>query len=876
MGIVRCVRKRLAEADSCVDEMAKVALANRGLRRVRYRYRDDTVEVEYDPERLSPESARQAVEPLLRELGVRAPDCSLRNPESGVCAACPSVAQHGKRWQVNGVAYRAHFDGETLTVEQEHAPAEPTDRILRRVKALERPAPRWRSRAFWEPILAALTLLMIVAGGLLRWGEQATLATLAYAVAYLAGGYFGVLDGYQTLKERRIDVNLLMIAAAIGAAMVGEAPEGATLLFLFSLSNTLQSYALARSRNAVRALMTLQPDTATRITPAGTETVPVEDLQVGDRVLTRPGERIPTDGVVIVGESHVDQSPITGESVPVYKTVGDPVFAGTVNGNGTLEIEVRAPATETLLQRILQLVEQAQEQKARTQRWLERFEQRYALAVIGGAAAVALGLPLIGWSFPDAFYRAMTLLVVASPCALVISTPATLLSAIANAARRGILFKGGEPIERLAGVRALAIDKTGTLTEGKLAFTDLVLMADASEPEAWQAIADVESRSEHPLARALLEAASARGYTPRPVSRVEALPGKGIVATLADGSEARIGNLRLFEELPMPDAAVQAVQSLRQAGKTAMVVWVGGRFLAVAAAADRVRPEAAGAVAQLRALGIPCIAMLTGDAEPIARAVAQQTGIERIYADLLPDEKLDALRATERRMRRSGDGRRRGERRARARRSGSRHRDGRRHRCRPRNRRCRAGRQRSEQPALRARAQSRGDAHIEAEPHLRDGRDCRAGDPDLRRQPAPAARRCRARRQHAAGRAEWATAIAVSPFCVGGYGCAGENPPSPTDRRGERGKGVISFCIGATRDLPVPHPALAGSQAPAQHNGTESCRRLVACPKVRFCQMHPKPGRLLGGLVKVGNANSWHGSTANGRRPKVVRVGIRN
>jgi Cd2+/Zn2+-exporting ATPase len=644
MGIVRYIRKRLAEADSCVDEMAKVALATRGLRRIRYRYKDDSLEIEYDPARLSAEAARQAVEPLLRELGVRAPDCSLRDPKAGVCAACPSVAQHGKRWQVNGVVYRAHFDGETLTVEQENAPAEPTDRILRRVKALERPAPRWRSRAFWEPILSALTLLMILVGGLLRWGEQAVLANLAYAVAYLAGGYFGVLDGYQTLKERRLDVNFLMIAAAIGAAIVGEAPEGATLLFLFSLSNTLQSYALARSRRAVRALMALQPDAATRITPAGTETVPVEDLQVGDRVLTRPGERIPTDGVVILGESHVDQSPITGESIPVHKTVGDPVFAGTVNGNGTLEIEVRAPATETLLQRILRLVEQAQEQKARTQRWLERFEQRYALAVIGGAAAVALGLPLMGWSFPDAFYRAMTLLVVASPCALVISTPATLLSAIANAARRGILFKGGEPIERLAGIRALAIDKTGTLTEGKLAFTDLVPMAGASEVEAWQAIADVESRSEHPLARALVEAATARGYTPHPVSRVEALPGKGIVATLADGAEARIGNLRLFEGIPIPDAVSQAVQSLRQAGKTAMVVWVDGRFLAVAAAADKVRSEAAQAVAHLRALGIPCIAMLTGDAKPIARAVAQQTGIERIYADLLPDEKLEVLR----------------------------------------------------------------------------------------------------------------------------------------------------------------------------------------------------------------------------------------
>ncbi len=650
MGVIRYIRQRIAEADSCADEMAKVALAHQGVRRIRYRYKEDSVEVEYDPRQLSEEDAQRAAEPLLRELGVRVPTCSLRDPEVGVCAACPSVAQHGKRWQVNGVAYRASFDGETLTIEQENAPAEPTDRILRRVKAIERHVPRWRSRVLWEPILSALTLLMIIAGGLLRWQEQAGLANLAYAVAYLAGGYFGVLDGYQTLRERRLDVNFLMIAAAIGAAIVGEAPEGATLLFLFSLSNTLQNYALARSRRAVRALMALQPDTALRITPTGTETLPVEELQVGDRVLTRPGDRIPTDGVVVQGESHVDQSPITGESVPVHKTVGDLVYAGTINGNGTLEIEVRAPAAETLLHRIMRLVEQAQEQKARTQRWLERFEQRYALAVIGGAALVALGLPLIGWSWADAFYRSMTLLVVASPCALVISTPATLLSAIANAARRGILFKGGEPIERLSTVRAVAIDKTGTLTEGRLEFTELVplryddIPVVAIETQAWQAIADVESRSEHPLAQALLHAAAARGYSPRPVQRVEAMPGRGIVAVLEDGSEARIGNLRLFEDMTVPDAVQQTVQQLREAGSTAMIVWANGRFLAVAGAADKIRPEAAQAVAQLHALGIPCVAMLTGDAEPIARAVAWQTGVDRVYADLLPDEKLDALR----------------------------------------------------------------------------------------------------------------------------------------------------------------------------------------------------------------------------------------
>ncbi|MCS7208966.1 MAG: heavy metal translocating P-type ATPase, partial [Fimbriimonadales bacterium] len=306
-------------------------------------------------------------------------------------------------------------------------------------------------------------------------------------------------------------------------------------------------------------------------------------------------------------------------------------------------------ATETLLHRILQLVEQAQEQKARTQRWLERFEQRYALAVIGGAALVASGLPLLGWNFADAFYRAMTLLVVASPCALVISTPATLLSAIANAARRGILFKGGEPIERLATVRALAIDKTGTLTEGKLEFTDLIVLqsddtsAAERERRAWQVILDVESRSEHPLAQALVRAAHARGYSPRPTRRVEAVPGKGIRAVLEDGSEARIGNLRLFEDCGVPDAVREVVERVRSAGNTAMVVWADGQFLAVAAAADKVRPEAAQAVAQLHALGIPCVAMLTGDAEPIARAVAQQTGMDRVYADLLPHEKLEVL-----------------------------------------------------------------------------------------------------------------------------------------------------------------------------------------------------------------------------------------
>ncbi len=641
MNPIRAIQKRLAEADSCSDQMAKVVLKEHGLKRVRYDYQSDTVEVEYDPNLISEERAREVVEPLLKEIGRRTPTCALRDPKIGVCSACPSVAQHGKRWQQNGTVYQAKFDGRVLTVESEPPPTEPTDRFIRRVKAVEAGVPLWKSRAFWEPLLSALTLLMIIVGGLARWQGVDPLANLAYLIAYLAGGYFGVIDGYQTLRERRLDVNFLMIAAALGAAVVGEAPEGATLLFLFSLSNTLQNYALARSRRAVRALMALQPDVAHKITPTGTIAVPIEELNVGDRVLIRPGERIPTDGTVVRGESHVDQSPITGESVPVHKTVGATVYAGTVNTMGTLEVEVTAPTTETLLHRILRLVEEAQEQKARTQRWLEQFEQRYALAVIGGSALVAFGLPLIlGWQFSDAFYRAMTLLVVASPCALVISTPATLLSAIANGARRGVLFKGGEPIERLATIQAIAIDKTGTLTEGKLVFTDLVLTGKMDEQEFWQLIADVESLSEHPLAQALVKEAEGRGYQPQPVESFQAVPGKGVIAKWR-GRTVRVGNTRLVERI---GAETTTLQRLRQEGKTAMLVAVDDEIVAIVAVADEVRPQAQEAVQKLKASGISCVAMLTGDAEPVAQAVARQVGIDRVYADLLPQEKLEVLR----------------------------------------------------------------------------------------------------------------------------------------------------------------------------------------------------------------------------------------
>jgi len=722
---IRWLRKRIAESDSCSDEIIRAMAQQPAMQRVRYDYTQDIVEIEYDPHHAEATAVQQSVEPLLQELGERIPTCALRDPRQGICDACSKISPspstlttrqffdpaeseadfappptgsprergepdsgspcgqgepkgggtqklsgnksstgsgrekaisrqtQGKQRQLNGSLFRAQFDGQVLTVERVQPPPadEATlDRFIRRVKAIERPAPRWRSRAFWEPVLTGLNLLMLLLGWLFHTLGAGTLSAAAYVVAYLTGGYFGTLDSWQTLRQRRLDVNLLMILAAIGAALVGEPAEGAILLFLFSLSNTLQSFALMRSRRAVRALMSLQPDLATRLTDDGEQVVPVEELMPGERVLVRPGERIPTDGIVLRGESHVDQSPITGESIPVHKAVGDQVFAGTINTSGVLEIEVLHPIKETLLHRILRLVEEAQEQKARVQRWLERFEQRYALFVIGASAAVGLGLPLLGWSFHEAFYRAMTLLVVASPCALVISTPATLLSAIANAARHGILFKGGEPIERLASVQAIAIDKTGTLTEGKLVLTDIVPMGNSSEAELWQCLLDVESLSEHPLAQVLVREAQARGFQPRSVEQFEALPGKGVRA-LCDGQQIWIGNLRLFESMGVPSEARQVMQQLHEQGKTAMLVAVSPlqngavpRFLGVVAVADQLRPTAAPAVQHLKRLGIPCVAMLTGDAASVAQAVAQQTGIERVYAELLPDEKLQVLR----------------------------------------------------------------------------------------------------------------------------------------------------------------------------------------------------------------------------------------
>ncbi|HMR66622.1 MAG TPA: heavy metal translocating P-type ATPase, partial [Anaerolineae bacterium] len=369
----------------------------------------------------------------------------------------------------------------------------------------------WLSAQSLEAKLTVVTLLAIILAWLAEaMGQAPLLVTGLYVIAYMAGGVFGLKGGLESLRERTIDVDLLMVLAALGAALVGAPFEGALLLFLFSLSNVLQDYAMDRTRSAIKALMKLRPDQA--LVQRGDQLVslPVEQVDLGEIFVLKPGDRVPLDGKVIRGESAVDQASITGESIPVSKQPGDPVLAGTINQAGSLEVQVTKRAQDSTLARLIKLVEEAQSEKAQTQRFLDRAEQYYAMGVIVFTILVAAVPPLfLGESFEPAFYRAMTVMVAASPCALIISTPAAILSAIGAGARRGVLFKGGVYMEQAAGIKVVAFDKTGTLTQGKPQVTDIVVLPGAglSEADLLALTAAVEAKSEHPLAQAIVEAA---------------------------------------------------------------------------------------------------------------------------------------------------------------------------------------------------------------------------------------------------------------------------------------------------------------------------------------------------------------------------------
>jgi Cd2+/Zn2+-exporting ATPase len=503
----------------------------------------------------------------------------------------------------------------------------------------------------WRLVGAAVLCWAFLAAAVLleRAGGPPPAAVALFALAYLAGGTFAAWGALTDLvRHRTVNVDLLMVTAAIGAAAVGSWAEGAILLGLFSSSNALEHHALGRTRRAVRALMELSPQVATVLRPEGELVVPVEDVRLGETVLVRPGERVAVDGVVVAGETAIDQSAITGESVPVGKTPGDPVFAGTINGAGAVRVRAEKLHRESTLARIVAFVEEAQAQKSRAQRFTDAFEGRYAVGVLLVAAGLAVVPPLaLGVAWGEAFYRAMTLLVVASPCALVISTPAATLSALANAARHGILFKGGNHLEDAGVLKTVAFDKTGTLTVGRPCLTDVVVLDPVwGEERLLRLAASAERLSEHHLGEAVVRAAGERGLALVEPKGFRAVAGKGIIAEVA-GETVVVGNDALFAELGVAvgTEATAEADRLRGEGKTA--IFVGGVLgpAGILGVADTERPAAAAVVRRLRAQGIGRVVMLTGDNGRVAAAIGDRLGIAPadVRADLLPEEKLAVI-----------------------------------------------------------------------------------------------------------------------------------------------------------------------------------------------------------------------------------------
>ena len=443
-------------------------------------------------------------------------------------------------------------------------------------------------------------------------------------------------DAVQSLRTKRFDIDTLMLVAAAGAAALGDWAEGALLLFLFSFGHALEHSAMDRARRAIEALAELAPKTALVRRDGAEVEVPVQELLRGDEVIVKPGQRLPADGKVVEGNSAVDQSPVTGESVPVDKGPRDAVFAGTVNGEGVLRVEVTKLATESTLARMMRLVSDAQTQKSPTEQFTDRLERVFVRAVLVGAGLLIAVPPLIGFPFADAFYRAMAVLVAASPCALAIGTPAAILSAVARAAQSGVLIKGGAHLENLGGLTAIAFDKTGTITEGKPRLTDIVVFG-ATENEVLALAAALESRSGHPLAQTIVAAARGRGLRWEEPEDVEAVTGKGIRAALG-AQRIEIGNLKLFAGEAVSVEMAAQVERLESAGRTTMLVRADRHFAGVIGLMDIPRPGVAEMLAELRSLGVAKTVMLSGDNERVARAVGQAVGLEDVRANLLPED----------------------------------------------------------------------------------------------------------------------------------------------------------------------------------------------------------------------------------------------
>lgn len=496
-----------------------------------------------------------------------------------------------------------------------------------------------------------LTAAFLGASPVLVWG--------LYGVAYVFGGWYGLQGAVESLQHHRVDIDVLMLTAAGGAALIGAPFEGAMLLFLFALSNVLQGYAFGRSRRAIESLMELRPETARVVRNGGEDVVSVADVNVGDVFRLRPGDRVPLDGMVVEGTSAVDEASLTGESAAVSKEPGDEVYAGTIVADGSLDIRVTRLAHESAITRLIRLVEEAQSEKAPTQQLIDRFEQPYVIGVFT-MTFLAIGIPAaLGAVWLETVYRAMTLMVAASPCAVIISTPAVVLSAITTGARSGVLYKGGEYVESSARIDVVAFDKTGTLTEGRTRLVEVGVRESVTtngtgltEARVLALAAGVQANSEHHLAEATLAGAEERGLSVPDADDFRAVPGKGVMGTVA-GTTIHVGNRRYFDGLRGRgrllglESGIDALGRLESLGYTSVLVASeradATEIIGWLAYTDTVRPGAKAAIAALRSHGVRRVLMLTGDNERVAQKVAADVGIDEVQAGLLPEEKVSVI-----------------------------------------------------------------------------------------------------------------------------------------------------------------------------------------------------------------------------------------
>ncbi|TWU25108.1 putative cadmium-transporting ATPase [Novipirellula galeiformis] len=687
------------EHDACADRLSELIVANQGIEKAHVR--DGEFCIHFDTSKISFDKVRSLVTTAGAELGSRYGHLLLKSS--------PMYARHartirGRMAAIRGVVdvgvavdgiIRIEFDkriadesavlfaisGLGIAVERlpaKHVPAA----VEEEPKSVQAEAEKHDHKhggvfgANTELIFAILCGVLLLVGWILSITTDLSPGVLLpiYLASYFFGGYYTVIESIQKLRIKQLEIDFLMLFAAVGAAVLGNWAEGALLLFLFSLSHSLEHYAMGRARRAIEALSELVPETAIVRRNGTTQSVHVDDLIVGDVVIVKPNERIAVDGFVIKGESSVDQSPITGESVPVDKRAVDDVdaaveairklpaehrvFAGTINQSGALEVQVTRPATESMLARVVTMVHEAETQQSKTQRFAENFERVFVPIVLASVVALLFAWVVVNEPFSASFYRAMAVLVAASPCALAISTPSAVLSGVARAARGGVLIKGGAPLEDLGRVVAIAFDKTGTLTQGRPRLTDIVPTENSTRAELLETAIAAESLSDHPLAAAIVRDGKealglASGQDLPHAENLQSITGRGLSADI-DGQKVYIGKRHLFTEVagaPLPSSIVEATDRLEHTGRTTMIVRLGDQYLGVLGVMDTPRESAKTTVTQLRELGIDRMIMLSGDNQIVANAVAQEVGIDEAWGDLMPVDKVDSIK----RLRGEGD-----------------------------------------------------------------------------------------------------------------------------------------------------------------------------------------------------------------------------